>query len=140
MIKKNVILSVGVLFLLLLLTSPFWIWQLKTSEDLNVLIIDKTVPDQSYREHKGLIWILNHLKLKKDGSTYDQEDDYVGFVPTDNPPVFHTRELPEDLSSYDLLYVADGYGVYEDEYMGGNQEGKRSKLQKSKESHLLKGK
>jgi len=129
MTKKNVFLTVGVLLLFIIFTSPFWIWQLKASQNLNVLIIDKTVPDQSYREHKGLIWVLNHLKLKKDGTdNYNLEEDYVGFVPTDNPPEFRTRELPEDLSSYDILYLADGYGVYEDEYMNGNKEGKRSEL------------
>ncbi|PMC40676.1 hypothetical protein CJ195_02870 [Bacillus sp. UMB0899] len=128
MTKKNVFLSVGFLLLLMIFSAPFWTWQLKASKDLNVLIVDKTVPDQSYREHKGLIWILNHLKLKKEGTTYNQEDDYVGFVPTDNPPEFQTRDLPEDLSSYDILYLADGYGVYKDEYMSGNQEGNRSEL------------
>lgn len=129
MTKTNVLITFGFLLLFILFTSPFWIWQLKSTENLNVLIIDKTVPDQSYREHKGLVWLLNYLKLKQDGSqTYDPKEDYVGFVPTDQPPKFNIREFPNDLSGYDVLYVADGYGVYEDEYGSENAEGNRSDL------------
>lgn len=99
------------MILLVLLTSPFWLWQLKANENVNVLIIDKTVPDQSYREHKGLVWLLNHLKLTNDGGGgYKAQTDYVGFVPSNEPPEFDTREPPDDLSPYDVLYVADGYG------------------------------
>ncbi|WP_394237035.1 hypothetical protein [Niallia oryzisoli] len=130
MIKKSrLLIPAGILLLFLLFTSPIWVWQLKPAEELNVFILDKTVPDQSYREHKGLIWLLNHLKLKKDdGEAYDAKEDYGGFIPNKKPPVFDVREMPEDLSSYDVLYVADTYGVYEDEYNEENREGRRSKL------------
>jgi hypothetical protein len=129
MTKKNVIIMTAILLLFLILTTPLWLWQLKPSKELQVLIVDKTVPDQSYREHKGLVWLLNHLKLKKEGNeAYDPKEDYIGFVPTDQPPEFKVRNLPEDLSAYDVLYIADGYGVYEDEYVGRNLEGNRSKL------------
>ncbi|MCT2534889.1 hypothetical protein NC661_03880 [Aquibacillus koreensis] len=122
-------LFIGVFLLVLLFSSPVWLWQLKGSEEVNVLIVDKTVPDQTYREHKGLVWLLNHLKVKQAvGKAYDVQEDYVGFVPTDQPPEFEVRELPDDLSAYDLLYVADGYGVYQDEYTGNNQNGARSEL------------
>jgi hypothetical protein len=129
MTKKNVLIMLGILLLFILFTSPFWLWQLKQSEELNVFIVDKTVPDQSYREHKGLVWLLNHLKLKQgDEESYDQREDYVGFVPTDQPPKFNIRKFPDDLSKYDVLYVADGYGVYEEEYGSKNVEGNRSEL------------
>ncbi|KAA9032424.1 hypothetical protein [Niallia endozanthoxylica] len=129
MIRKKRMIPVGIALLFLLFTSPFWIWQLKPSQELNMLIMDKTVPDESYREHKGLVWLLNHLKLRKSGNeAYDSKQDYVGFVPADQPPEFTVRELPEDLSPYDVLYVADSYGVYKDEYDGENQEGNRSEL------------
>lgn len=76
-----------------------------------------------------MVWLLNHLKLKQNGEEpYDLEEDYVGFVPSDNQPTFGVRELPKDVSNYDLFYIADGYGVYEDEYFGENQTGNRSEL------------
>ncbi|WP_226669512.1 hypothetical protein [Metabacillus litoralis] len=129
MTKKKILLAVSILGLLILFTSPLWTWQIKKTENMNVLIIDKTVPDQSYREHNGLIWLLNHLKIKKDNNQkYNVKEDYVGFVPTDQPPKFNVREFPDDLSKYDVLYVADGYGVYKDEYLDGGEEGDRSEL------------
>jgi len=128
MTKKTLLMFIGFVILLFIFSSPFWTWQLKASKNLDVLIIDKTVPDQSYREHKGLVWLLNHLKLKKNGEEkYNTDEDYIGFIPT-NPPQFETRKLPEDLSPYDILYLADGYGVYKEEYLGRNQEGNRSEL------------
>lgn len=129
MTKKKILLAVSILGLLVLFTSPLWTWQIKKTENMNVLIVDKTVPDQTFREHKGLIWLLNTLKIKKENNEkYDVEQDYVGFVPSDQPPEFQVREFPEDLSTYDIIYVADGYGVYKDEYLGGNEEGNRSEL------------
>ncbi len=115
MIKKNQLIYIGVVTLFLLFTSPFWLWQLKSSQELNVLIMNKTVPDESYREHKGLVWLLNHLKLRKSGNVaYDLKDDYIGFVPGNKAEETQVREMPEDLSPYDLIYLADSYGVYEE--------------------------
>ncbi|WP_317951213.1 hypothetical protein, partial [Rossellomorea marisflavi] len=51
-----------ILGIVLLLTSPFWVWQVKGKKDLDLMIVDKTVPDESYREHKGLMWLLNQQK------------------------------------------------------------------------------
>ncbi|NEY72231.1 hypothetical protein G4D63_10895 [Bacillus mesophilus] len=108
------------------ITSPFWSWYLKPEAELNVLIVDKTVPDFTYREHKGLTWLLNQNKyVQADQTVYDYTTDYVGFHPKENQE-FEIKDLPEDLSGYDLLYIADGYGVYEEEFYGTNQQGVRS--------------
>lgn len=113
----------------MLATSPLWLWQWQATTSLNVLIIDKTVPDQSYREHKGLVWLLNHLKLTKgNDEPYQVEEDYVGFIPSEHPPTYDVRQLPEDLSDYNYIYIADTYGVYTDEYVGTNEDGRRSEL------------
>jgi hypothetical protein len=112
--------------LLLLFLSPYWLWALKDSKPLNVLILDKTVPDATYREHKGLVWLLNNEKyLNSKGNPYSLEDDYFGFIPKDNGQ-FAIKELPKQLSKYDVIYLADQYGVYEEEFYGENQLGKRS--------------
>lgn len=129
MTKKSAFILSGIVVLLLVFSSPLWLWLVQPDKKLDVLIVDKTVPDQTYREHQGITWLLNHLKLKKEnGTTYREEEDYVGFIPTDQPPDFRVKELPEDLSPYEVLYIADGYGVYEDEYVSDNQEGARSEL------------
>lgn len=47
-----------------------------------MLVIDKTVPDDTYREHKGLMWLLNQQKyVQSNGEPYRLKEDYVGFVP-----------------------------------------------------------
>ena len=116
MIKKNRLIYIGIVLLFLLFTSPVWLWQLKPAQELNVLIMNKTVPDESYREHKGLVWLLNYLKLRKnDNEAYDLKKDYVGFVPGTHAAEDQIRKLPADLSSYDLIYLSDSYGVYEEE-------------------------
>ncbi|MFD2129922.1 hypothetical protein ACFSKI_01445 [Pseudogracilibacillus auburnensis] len=126
--KRKGIFFICLMSCLFIFSSPFWLWKLQPSKHVNVLIIDKTVPDTSYREHKGLIWLLNHLKFTKaDGKPYDVKEDYSGFVPK-NPPDFDVKELPEDLSAYEIIYLADSYGVTEDEYHGDKVEGKRSNI------------
>ncbi|WP_251032626.1 hypothetical protein [Mesobacillus foraminis] len=115
-----------VLLVLLALTSPFWLWQIFPSKQLDVLIVDKTVPDQTYREHKGLVWVLNNEKYKKEDNTaYSLENDYIGFKPGEDKTSKVDR-LPNNLSNYDVLYLTDQYGVYEEEFYGENEEGKRS--------------
>ncbi|MBM7702481.1 hypothetical protein [Metabacillus iocasae] len=126
MSSKAKLLIIGLLavVILLLTSSPFWIWQLKPSTSIDMLIVDKTVPDKTFREHQGLTWFLNHEKVKKrDGATYDASVDYIGFNPTtmkEEPMIsLQNRE-------YDAVYVADGYGVYEDDLT--TKSGKRSEL------------
>ncbi|WP_102261672.1 hypothetical protein [Mesobacillus jeotgali] len=108
------------------LSSPFWLWQLKPEQTLDILIVDKTVPDKDYREHKGLTWVLNNEKyLKSDGENYSAATDYIGFRHV-NQDTFSGEKLPEQLDQYKVIYLADLYGVYEEEFRGENETGKRS--------------
>jgi hypothetical protein len=116
-----------IFFVLLLLLSPFWLWALKPSKPLDVLIVDKTVPNPNYREHKGLIWILNHEKYRQTSrKRYDFRQDYYGFVLKAGKQ-FSVKELPKNLRDYEVIYLADQYGVYEEEFTGENPLGERSK-------------
>ncbi|MED4455281.1 hypothetical protein [Metabacillus fastidiosus] len=127
--KKTVVIISSIFFVFLLFSSPFWLWQLKPSKEMNVLIVDKTVPDESYREHKGIVWLLNYLKLVKENKEiYDEKKDYAGFIPNKDKKHFDVRNLPKDLSPYDMIFIADSYGVYKDEYSGTNSDGSKSKL------------
>ncbi|MCM3216211.1 hypothetical protein M3612_17055 [Niallia taxi] len=109
-----------------IILSPFWLWQLKETKELNVLIMDKTVPDKTYREHNGLVYILNNQKyVKANKDKYYSQSDYKGFKPTDDNN-YKISEVPDDLSNYDVLYLTDQYGVYEEEFYGSNSLGERS--------------
>ncbi|KZE68952.1 hypothetical protein AWM68_01395 [Fictibacillus phosphorivorans] len=84
-----------------LLTSPFWVWWLKQEKELNVAIVDKTVKEETYREHSGLVWALNHMKIQnKNGEAYEERKHFSRSVPQ-----FHKDKMPK------VLYLADSYGV-----------------------------
>lgn len=104
--------SIGLFFSL-----PFLCWCALTPSRLGVLVIDKTVATTTYREHRGLMWALNHLKMQPtEGSApYRYEEDYAGFRPTDDRKV-EVRPIPKRAGAYDMVYFADTYGVYEAEY------------------------
>ncbi|MFO8069990.1 MAG: hypothetical protein R6U02_08495 [Alkalibacterium sp.] len=126
---KKEISYIGILAVIGLFSLPYVLWQVDSGQELEVLIMDKTVPDQTYREHQGIAWGLNHYKyVKEDSSEYDLTRDYVGFHPQAENNYEITSIANENESTYDLIYVADTYGVYEDEFYGGNQDGKRSEL------------
>ncbi|WP_066068167.1 hypothetical protein [Neobacillus soli] len=124
--KKQTHLIIYAIFLILFLTSPFWLWKIQPAKDLNVLIVDKTVPNSSYREHKGLVWILNNAKYFKNGlKPYSANNDYKGFVPKTGAK-YTIVPMPKDLKSYDVFYLTDQYGVYKKDFYGQNLSGQRS--------------
>ena len=126
--KSKVFISIfiGILILLIL---PFLIWQISPQKNLDVLIIDKTVPDDSFREHKGIVWALKYNKyVKNNNKEYDLKTDYAGFVP-EKENKYKIRSIEDGLNSdLDLIYMADTYGVYEDEFFKKEFEGQRSEL------------
>ena len=124
--KPQLFVLLFVITVLAILSSPFWLWQMKPEKELDILIVDKTVPDKSYREHKGLTWVLNNEKYRKaDGENYSAVVDYVGFQHKENNSFIGER-LPEQIDDFDVIYLADLYGVYEEEFSGENEAGRKS--------------
>jgi hypothetical protein len=99
---------------LALLTGPFLLWKLKPEKQLEMLIIDKTVPDETYREHNGLVWLLNHEKYtKKNGKAYERSIDYEGVKPAGSG-TYRADDVVKSLQKrHDVIYLADTYGIYE---------------------------
>ncbi len=99
-----------------LLSSPIWIphllWRIAPLTRLRLLVVDYTVPDDAYRNHLGLIWLLNHLKVTNrfKARTWREETDYVGFIP--GMINGETRISEVNLLQYDWIYVVDTYGVW----------------------------
>jgi hypothetical protein len=114
--------------LLLVIGLPllsYGIWSLMSGKQLEVLVIDKTVRDDTYQEHAALFWTLNHLKYKKaDGQYYSLSEDYLGFFPSGQKNFGVSKDLTgktdEQIralaSRSDLIYIADTYGVYESDF------------------------
>jgi len=120
---------VSVFLLAAVIISPAVIWQLKQEKKLEVTILDKTVPQANYREHKGLVWLLNNNKYVKEDGQYYTLKDYYGFFPGKNHS-YKINPLPANLDKADMIYMADTYGVYYRDYYGQtkNLEGERSPM------------
>ena len=129
-IKRKTVVSliVGLIVFLLILFSPILLWNVEDEATSDIVIIDKTIPDETYREHKGLTWILNHKKwLKDDGTPYSESEDYLGFRPGDGEK-YSVDSFPDTLVGKDLIYLADSYGVYEEDWYGKSSTGDRSEI------------
>ncbi len=96
---------------------PFWashlIWRLSPTINTTVLIVDYTVPSLRFSHHNGLIWLLNHFRVRapKGADKWHADRDYVGYNPTTTTE--HHRVWERNLDPYDWVYVADTYGVYD---------------------------
>jgi len=117
---------IAAIIIFLALILPWVAWWQRSARTLNIKVIDKTVADRTFREHKGLFWILDHEKITKtNGTRYKFDQDYIGFEPLSQTK-YQIRE--GDLASpADLVYIADTYGVYEEEFYGENK-GNRTRL------------
>lgn len=88
-------------------------WHLLPTRDLPVLVVDKTVPEPDYREHRAFFWLLEHYRFTSQGRFLKAEEDYLGYHPDDNGGEVKKETLhQEDLEGIILLYLVDTYGVY----------------------------
>jgi hypothetical protein len=99
-------------------------WFLQTKRPLRIFILDKTVLNLKYSEHKSFNWVLNNNRITKhNGKPYSIRDDYYGFVPvkTTSPKEYKIKSLRlyEVLSisdDIDMVYYIDSYGVYYEDW------------------------
>ena len=116
---KRLYLVVGVL--LVLLIAPLVLWQLQEKHEVPIAIIDKTVVDTTYREHLGLTWVMNYGKFASSPPSVN----YVGTKPVSKKEQVSSI-LPENYDAYDMIYIADTYGVYDDDFSEREHKGRRS--------------
>ncbi len=104
--------------LFLLIFAPFVRWQFLPYNELKIWVIDKTVPYPDYRKHTSLFWILKNEKISKPGGRrlYSEKSDYFGFYPYGKND-WRGIPLPLGGTRPDLIYIADTYGVYKDDFM-----------------------
>jgi hypothetical protein len=133
---KILLIGIAVIIIGTILVS-FIIWLSYPVKKINLYILDKTVKDFSYREHKSLFWVLNNSKfVNSAGDEYNFKHDYYGFHPI--PPLIDRgydikrislEQIDSFANVYDGLYYADTYGVYFNEwYMGFRQNGRDNSL------------
>lgn len=119
--KTSLLWIIGILVFALftaLIAMPFVLWIAKPYRQLDIWVVDKTVPYSDFREHAGLFWLLNNEKIAKPATRvlYDKRSDYYGFYPTGKNE-WRSLKLPQTGKKPDLIYIADTYGVYRDDYM-----------------------
>lgn len=121
--------AIIVLAVCLVLSWKYVSWHFIPQKPLLAVVLDKTVPAESCREHKGLFWVLNNLRYvnKDTGRPFAFAKDYYGFFPLADKK-YTVRQLPEDLNTPGLIYIADTYGVYTADFYGENSRGERSRL------------
>jgi hypothetical protein len=100
--------------LIALAIAPAAGWRLMAPRTLEVVIVDKTVPFPTYREHTAIPWLLHAMKISTGAGVFlDPARDYIGY----DPATKKGHDLTErDLSSADVLVVTDTYGVYVGDY------------------------
>ncbi|HEY2513376.1 MAG TPA: hypothetical protein VGI39_21050 [Polyangiaceae bacterium] len=102
-------------FFVAMFRGPQIVWLLLPPRWADVVIVDKTMSHENYREHSGLTWLLTAMKVMRPGGLeYDETRDYVGFDPRAH--VGHDLAA-KDLEKADILFFADTYGVYKADYL-----------------------
>ncbi len=108
-------------------------WSAAPGVPVNVTIVDRTLGPQN-RDHRGLVWTLNYLKIRKQPTfgpsggartNYDAGLDYFGTVPDpkgvakrelggQGAPVIYgfDRPIPARLSNPGAIFLVDTYGEY----------------------------
>lgn len=119
----------AIAIIITIILMPIILWHISPSTTLNISIIDKTVPSSDFREHKGLVWILNNKKIinAKTNKPFFYNKDYYGFHPQKNN-VFTTSNYSNSGEKVDLIYITDTYGVYDSDFGKLNERGERSQL------------
>jgi hypothetical protein len=132
-------LLIVIIILVVILAVPFFSfvrWAFQEKKPMYIHIIDKTVPNLERINHKSLTWILtNDRFVKENGSSYSFRKDYRGFVPT-RPlrdklwKITNVRMLTEMMElkdSADVIYFADTYGVFFNDWYKGINKSRRSR-------------
>ena len=85
----------------MIVTSPFWLWQLKPAQTLDLFMLDKNFSNQALQEHTGLAWILKNQKyVKFHGNSYSINEDDSGTGNIKGTP----------LDDAEVIFLLNGYG------------------------------
>ena len=121
-LKPYFIIPLTILFLVVFM---FVGWRFAPKKQMNVVVIDKTVPatdadrhsyegdvSNDYRKHIGFYWLLEQQKIvNTDSKYYDYKSDYIGPILDANRDVDYYNGYDQSNTSPDLVYLTDTYGV-----------------------------
>ena len=105
---KRIHLLITILVLLAIYLSA---WHLLPAQEMDFLVVNKTVPQTDYRGHESIFWLAEHWRIKDEDKEFKKHDaDYLGYHPETGQK---DQVLANHLSGIDLLYLVDAYGVYD---------------------------
>ncbi|MDG1277248.1 MAG: hypothetical protein P8O16_08210 [Algoriphagus sp.] len=123
-------------FLLIpLISYSFWLFY--PIRQLEIVVIDKSVTNDTYNEHQSFYWILEYQKIQNmEDRYYDFTEDYYGYhLASENEPAFGDdfsklteAEIEAKIKPVDVLFLADTYGVYKNDLNKTNQKERSSKV------------
>ncbi|WP_057936469.1 hypothetical protein [Algoriphagus resistens] len=126
-----------IILIIIIPLMSYVIWLIYPSRPLEVVVVDKTVPTDSYQEHHAIFWALEYRKFQnQNGEFYKVNSDYFGFFPDKTPTYGRSKdlrdlseeEMAKQASSLDVLYFADTYGVFEDDFKKVDAEERSKKI------------
>lgn len=128
-----------IVILVIILAVPVYSlmkWAFQPKKPINILVLNKTVPDLERHEHRSFFWILNHHKyVDKEKNSYSFRKDYFGFFPL--KPLRNKQYVAERIrlaeiinmaEENDAVYFADTYGVYFNDWYKGINRSRRSRM------------
>lgn len=94
-------------------------WFFQAKKPLDVILVDKTAPTLERENHRGISWILTHERIvDSTGKGYNYKKDYFGWFslrPLRDREYkindYRLTDVIEYAKKYDVLYIADTYGV-----------------------------
>lgn len=132
--KKNILLTIIILIPFITILISWLLWHFEKGKELNVLILDKTVPLEKRNEHLSFNWILDYNKFVKNGKLYDSNTDYFGFFPLENKKYrindldsLSEKEITIISDTIEMAYYTDTYGIYYNEWYNDTLETEHSK-------------
>ncbi len=131
--RKRLLFILLAIFLLLPLWMWLW-WFFTPKQPLTLCIIDKTVLQHPAQEHESLNWVLNYQKITKtNGDFYAVDKDYFGFFPGQDKAFtitdfeqYSNTAIAQLVAKTDVLYIADTYGIYRNEWYHDTLHNERS--------------
>ncbi|MBK7132653.1 MAG: hypothetical protein IPH69_07470 [Bacteroidales bacterium] len=137
---KKTLLIVGIILAVIVALPVINLirWTFQSKKPMNIILVDKTVPNIERLHHKSFNWILTNERFvkKENKSSYSYRKDYYGFYP--QRPLrdhkwdrndYRLTDLINLAENNDAVYFADTYGVFfNDWYRGINKSRKSRKL------------
>lgn len=109
------------ILIILLIPVISWIsWKLQDGVKINLLVLDKTTPNENFSEHVSFFWVANQQRwVKPNGDEYSFSEDFYGFHPGDDGDflikdlkILGKKGISELAETLDLVFYADTYGIY----------------------------